>query len=104
MFHGSFRTGLFRGLRSRHPLARLVVGVVGLLTLVLLVALGMFAFAALVIGGGLFLLVSALRRPHTLRAQANAAVNATSAPAGVIEGEFTVVPSAPAHADARSKH
>ncbi|MEP6510168.1 MAG: hypothetical protein ABJB02_01135 [Dokdonella sp.] len=101
MFQDSFRAGVFRGLRSRHPLARLVVGIIGLLTLALLVALGMFAFAALVIGGGLFLLVGTLRRPRTIRAQANAAMNATPTPAGVIEGEFTVVPSTPVNADVR---
>lgn len=91
MFHDPIRSRLFRRARSRHPLARILTGVLGLLAFAVLVALGMFAIAALVIGGGLFLLVNALRFGRPLQA-APASVHAgTAAPTGTIEGEFTVV-------------
>ena len=85
MFHGPFH--LFRP--RRHPLARLLSGVVGVLAVLTLVALGMFAAAALLVGGALFLLVNALRgaRPRA----AAAAATAPPPPTGIIEGEFTVV-------------
>ena len=103
MFQGSLRAGLFRGLRSRHPLARAVTGALGLLALIVLVALGMFAVAALVIGGGLFLLVNSLRPARTPR-PGPARPNAATPSPGVIEGEFKVVPNTPASRDARPVH
>ncbi len=81
MFHGPFRV-----FRPRHPLARLAVAVLGVLAVVLLIALGTFVLIALLIGGGVFMLVNAFRaarRPDT-------APRGTPPP-GVIEGEFTVV-------------
>lgn len=78
----------FRIPKPRHPLARLLGGVLGLVAVLMLVALGLFAFAALAIGGALFLLVNALRARPT---PARAPTAGPAAPAGVIEGEFTVV-------------
>lgn len=86
MFHASFRT-----FRPRHPLARLLSGVVGLIAVLLLVTVGMFAFAALVVGGALFMLVNAFRSSRTQRANPAPAPSRTPPPAGVIEGDFTVV-------------
>lgn len=95
MFHASFRS-----VRPRHPLARLLSGVLGIAALLMLVTLGMFAFAALVIGGALFLLLNAFRSARPPRAQAGA----PTATPGVIEGEFTVVrDAASARAPASSR-
>ena len=98
MFYGSFR--LFR---SRHPAARFAKALIGLVAVFAMIALGMFAVAALAIGGGVFLLLQALR---SVAGPARTAPGQTSpgqtpqpqpatAPPGVIEGEFTVVPAAP---------
>jgi hypothetical protein len=92
MYLGSFRT-----FRPRHPLARIAMAVLGVIAVLVLVTLGLFAVAALAIGGGVFLLVSALR--GTLRPAAPAQASpqqAQRARSGVIEGEYTVVESAPA--------
>ena len=78
----------FRAFRPRHPLARLFMGALGILAALLLVALGTFVLAALVIGGALFVLVNAFRSARTARPRSG---NAAATPAGVIEGEFTVV-------------
>ena len=81
MFHARFRT-----VRPRHPLARLLLGVVGAVVALVLVAIGFFAVAALAVGGALLLLVRALSpQPRA------AARPASPMPAGVIEGEFSVV-------------
>jgi hypothetical protein len=85
-----FFYGPFRAFRPRHPVARFVAGVLGAIAVLLLIALGMFAIAALAIGGGLFLLINALRSPQRPTATAGAAQR--TPPPGVIEGEFTVVP------------
>lgn len=82
-----FFYGPFRAFRPRHPVARFVAGVLGAIAVLLLIALGMFAIAALAIGGGLFLLINALRSPQRPTATAQ-----RTPPPGVIEGEFTVVP------------
>lgn len=92
MLHGSLRAGLLRGMRSRHPLVRLLTGVLGLLAVLLFIALGMFAVVALVIGSGVFLLVNALRSARPAAQPAHAPVAPMP---GVIEGEFTVVPTSP---------
>ena len=84
MFRGPFRIVF-----PRHPLARLLAGVIGAVAVLLLVALSMFALAALAIGGGVLLLVNAFRNANAPTAAA-AAVH-TPPPAGVIEGEFSVV-------------
>jgi len=78
--------------RARHPLARLIAGVLGAAALLVLIAFGLFAAAALVVGGAVVLLVKALMRPSP------AVVSPRPAAAGgVIEGEFKVV------SDARSQ-
>ena len=89
---------LFRTFRPRHPLARIAVAVLGVVVVAGFIALSLFAIVALAIGGGLFLLLKALRgtpRP----AAAAAAASRGSAP-GVIEGEYVVVQSAPARESA----
>lgn len=74
-------------LRPRNPLARLIGSLLGLLVVLGVLAIGMFAFAALLVGGALWLLWS------TLRGKRAPAPRAAPAPAedGVIDGEFTVV-------------
>lgn len=71
----------FRLFRPRHPLARLAFALLGLVLVVALLALSLFAVAALAIGGGLFLLVGAVRRM----------LKPNAAAPGIIEGEYTVV-------------
>lgn len=73
---------------ARNPLARLVVGVLTVLAVAAVFALGVFALAALVVGGALLWLY------RSLRGGARAAPAATATdppPAGIIDGEFTVV-------------
>ena len=86
-----FVHGLFHALRPRHPLLRLLAGVVGAAALLALVTLGLFAMAVIAVGGLVFMLVNALRSPQRPVATANAAPRTT--PPGVIDGEFTVVSS-----------
>ncbi len=74
----------------RSPLMRLIGAVVGALMVLALIALGMFAFLALVIGGAAFMLVRALRKPR-VPASAEAAAAARPASLDVIDGEFTVI-------------
>lgn len=93
MLHAGFRL-----VNSRHPLARLLAAVVAIVLVAGLVAVGVFAFAVLVVGGALFALVRALRaasRPAAAPARG-------AAPSGVIEGEFTVVADGPARKRAPS--
>jgi hypothetical protein len=84
MFHVAFRA-----LRSRHPLARLVAGVLSIVAVLALLALGTFVLVALLVGGALLLIVNAFRSASRPRADAPPAP--APAPPGVIEGEFTVV-------------
>lgn len=80
MFRWSFHP------RTRNPLVRLLAAIVGAAALLVVLAFGLFAAAALVIGGAVFLLIKALRAPQ-------GAVPTRPAPAAaehVIEGEFTV--------------
>lgn len=72
--------------RARHPLARLVTAVLGTAALLVLIAFGLFAAAALVIGGAVVLVLKALLRPTP-----GAAPPRPATPTGVIEGEFKVV-------------
>jgi hypothetical protein len=94
MFHGPFRAT-----RPRHPLARLAMSALGVIAVLLFVALGMFALAALAIGGALLLLVNALRSTPRPRAHAGAAASPAPPPPDVIEGEFKIVSGAPAQRD-----
>lgn len=81
----------FRLHRPRHPLARLAFTLLGLVVVVALLALSLFAVAALAIGGLVFLLVSALRKAMTTP---GGQAPPQQAAAGVIEGEYTVVGTA----------
>lgn len=91
--------GLFRAARSRHPLARLAMGVLGVLVVLLFVTVGVFALAALVIGGALLLLVNALRSTSRPRASTDPGATAPPTAPDVIEGEFKVVSATPAPRD-----
>lgn len=72
--------------RARHPLARLLAGVLGAAALLVLIAFGVFAAAALVVGGAVVLLLKALLRPS-----AGVVSSRPATAGGVIEGEFKVV-------------
>lgn len=93
MFHARIRT-----FRSRHPLVRLLLGVVGAAVALVLVAIGFFAVAALAVGGALLLLARSLRpQPR------GASRPADAAPASLIEGEFSIVdgPGTPVRTQSR---
>jgi hypothetical protein len=81
MFHARIRT-----FRPRHPLARLLLGLVGVAVALVLVAIGFFAVVALAIGGALLLLAKSLRPQPRDPGQP-----ASPAPTGVIEGEYSIV-------------
>lgn len=87
----------FRAFRPRHPLARIAVTALAVIAVLALVMLSLFAVAAIVIGGGLFLLFNALRGALRPAPTTAAAPSAKRPPIGVIEGEYTVVPSASTH-------
>ena len=75
--------------RVRHPLLRLVAGLLGALVLAGLVALGLFAVAALAAVGAVLVLLRRLRgRPI---AAASARPPSGGPPEGIIEGEYTIV-------------
>ena len=80
MFRWSFHP------RTRHPLARLLTIVIGAVALVAVLAFGLFAAVALIIGGSIVLLVNGMRQPRSATASP-----ASPPPPGVIEGEFKVV-------------
>lgn len=75
--------------RTRHPLARLLGVVVGALALVAVLAFGLFAAVALIVGGSIVVLINSLRTPRT--ASTAQAPKSPPPPPGVIEGEFKVV-------------
>ncbi len=86
----------FRLFRSRHPLARLALGLLGIVVVGAFLALSVFALAALLVGGAAFVLVGKLRRlfdPQRGARPRPAQASARPAPVadGVIEGEYTVV-------------
>lgn len=90
MFHAPFR--------PRNPLARLIGGILGILAVAGVLALGVFALAALVIGGGLLWLLTTLRHA----ARKTTAPRSAPAPApGIIDGEFTVIRARPDHSTHR---
>lgn len=74
-------------LRPRNPLVRVIGGVLGLVVVLGLIALGFFAFLALFVGGAFWYLIHMLRakRPRSARPRAKKPED------GVIDGEFTVV-------------
>lgn len=76
-------------LRPRNPLARLIGSILGLLAVLGLLAIGAFAFAALLVGGALWLLWNAVRGKRGPRPRPAPA----PAESGVIDGEFTIVRS-----------
>ena len=83
------------GSRPRNPLLRLVGSILGLFVVLGVIALGFFAFVALLAGGALWLLIRAFRgQPGSKRPKATA-----SAQPGVIDGEFTVVRESGPHAE-----
>lgn len=77
--------------RPRNPLVRLIGGIVGILAVAAVVALGVFALAALVVGGGMLWAYSTVR--GSLRKPSAAPAAAT--PSGIIDGEFTVIQHRP---------
>jgi threonine/homoserine/homoserine lactone efflux protein len=77
--------------RPRHPLGRLLYGAVAVLAVLVLVAVGTFALAALAVGGAFFLLFNAVRSAQRPAAAGAARHAASAPPPGVIEGEFSVV-------------
>jgi hypothetical protein len=82
------------GLRTRNPLLRLVGSLLGLLAVLAVLALGMFAFAAFVIVGAVWLLIGSLRGKTRRPPSAGSPV----ADKDVIDGEFTVVRETDRHA------
>jgi hypothetical protein len=82
------------GLRPRNPVLRLIGSILGLFVVLGVLALGFFAFLALLAGGALWMLVRMLRGATRPRA----AKPATTGESGIIDGEFTVVRDAPARA------
>ena len=86
MFRWSF------GSRSRHPLARLLTAVIAAVALLVLLVFGLFAAAALVVGGAIFVLVKGLRASY-----GPAPTAAGSTADHVIEGEFRVTREPPRH-------
>ncbi|HEY0180925.1 MAG TPA: hypothetical protein VGC30_15020 [Dokdonella sp.] len=77
--------------RLRHPLVRLLSGLVGVAALLMLLALGALTVLVIALGGGAFLLARALRRTRRSAAAAGGLARARSA---IIDGEFTVVAGA----------
>jgi hypothetical protein len=80
--------------RARHPLARLVAVVAGAAAIAIVVALGLFAAAALVVGGTIVLLAKALTRPSP---GVTARPPRAATPGGIIEGEFKIVEDTRSH-------
>ena len=82
---------MFRIPRTRHPLLRIVSAVVGVLILAALVVFGFFAALALVTVGAVVWAVRQFTRPSQAPATSTRPQGPPPPPAGVIEGEFTVV-------------
>lgn len=92
--------GLLRAVRPRHPLARLAIGVLGVLVVALFVSIGLFALIALTIGGGLLLLVNTLRSTSPQRAsRSQPRASGVAGSPDIIEGEFKVVSATSAQRD-----
>lgn len=85
--HAFFRAAQLPPRHRRHPLLRLLMGLLGLALLAVLVAASVFVGAAMLAIG----LVARLVRPRS----ASAPVRASASPPGrVVEGEYTVVDGA----------
>ncbi|MGB0133598.1 hypothetical protein [Dokdonella sp.] len=74
-------------LRPRNPVARLIGWILGLLAVVGVIALGFFAFVAILVIGAIWMLVNTLRGKH--KGPARSAP--TTPENGIIDGEFIVV-------------
>jgi threonine/homoserine/homoserine lactone efflux protein len=85
MFRWTFRS------RARHPLARLLGAVVAVAALVVVLAFGLFAVAAIAIGGAAVLIYNALRGTRRPSPASSGAPNPSRSNERVIEGEFKVV-------------
>ncbi|HZV39208.1 MAG TPA: hypothetical protein VFF96_10730 [Pseudoxanthomonas sp.] len=72
-----FARGLFAPRKPRHPLLRLTLGLVGVAVLCLLIVVGVFVGAAMIVGGLLFKLLRQRSRPV--------------ADSRVVEGEYRVL-------------
>lgn len=77
------------GPRLRHPLVRLLGGILGILAVLGVLMLGLFAFAAMLVGGALWMLFNALRKPRA--PASHTAKQAAADKPGVIDGEFTIL-------------
>jgi amino acid transporter len=84
-------TTMFRLPRTRNPLLRAVSAIVGVLILAALVVFGFFAALALVTVGAVIWAARQFTRPSATPAAAANTRQPPQQPAGVIEGEFTVV-------------
>ena len=94
--HAFFRAAQMPSRHRRHPLLRLLMGLLGLALLLVLVAASVFVGAAMLAIG----LCSRLLRP---RAAARAtAPGAARAQGRVVEGEYTIVDGAEVDAAARN--
>ena len=91
MFRWSFRS------RARHPLGRLLATVAGAVALLIVLVFGLFAAAALVVGGAVFLLIKGMRAPQR-PPHAPQPNQPPPTPDNIIEGEFTVT------RDAHARH
>ncbi len=85
----------FPPFRAHHPLARVLAAVVAVIAIAAVVALGLFAFVVLAVGGAVFMLVRALRGTPTVSDPGAHAPSAPTQRADVIEGEFSVVTRPP---------
>jgi hypothetical protein len=91
MFYARFGPSL------RHPLARFVGGILGIVVVLGVLALGLFAFAAVVAIGAVWMVINMFRKPRMPRPPASA--EAPAASPGVIDGEFTVIRETPNHSN-----
>lgn len=75
---------LFAPRKPRNPLVRIALGVLGLAILALLVVVGVFVGAAMILGGLAWKLLAARRNRAVQKADPN-----------VVDAEYRVVPKAP---------
>jgi hypothetical protein len=76
-------------LRPRNPILRLIGGVLGLVVVLGIIALGLFAFIALFAVGAVWYVIHLFRAKRPPVSRPNSATDEN----GVIDGEFTVVAS-----------